>query len=256
MKGRPCDVRVFWLSNSDICPTSITVAQPFRIFTGLPAYIASYLRTVAPRSTPCQSLSSKNIVRCHNDAVTAPATRLTLVSHARTDAMRSGRFPADEPLDEAGVRALAEVTDFPRADRVVSGPELRSRSTAEIFGTDVAIEPALADVAYGRWSGLEMTDLPDADAMAWLGDPAFTPPGGESLDALFARVEAWLDEVGSTPGRTLAVTAPAVIRAAVVLVLAAPVSSFWRVDVAPLTRTSIHRRGSLWTMDSVAQKSL
>ncbi|WP_245154306.1 histidine phosphatase family protein [Rhodococcus sp. 1R11] len=187
--------------------------------------------------------------------MTEPATRLMLVSHARTDAMRSGRFPADEPLDEAGVRALTEVTDFPRADRVVSGPELRSRSTAEIFGTDVAVEPALADVAYGRWAGLEMTDLPDADAMAWLGDPAFTPPGGESLEALFARVRTWLDEVGSTPGRTLAVTAPSVIRAAVVLVLAAPVGSFWRVDVAPLTRTSIHRRGSLWTIDSVAQKS-
>lgn len=179
-----------------------------------------------------------------------------LVSHARTAAMRTGRFPGDEPLDDAGLRDLAAVADIPRVDRVLSGPEVRSISTARIFGSDISVEPALADIDYGKWSGLEMTDLPDADAMAWLGDPAFAPPGGESLDALFARVRTWLDEVGSTPGRTLAVTAPAVIRAAVVLVLAAPVSSFWRVDVAPLTRTSIHRRGSLWTMDSVAQKSL
>ncbi|EUA23514.1 putative phosphoglycerate mutase [Mycobacterium xenopi 4042] len=30
--------------------------------------------------------------------------RLTLVSHAMTDAMVAGRFPADEPLNDAGRR--------------------------------------------------------------------------------------------------------------------------------------------------------
>lgn len=194
--------------------------------------------------------------RClrHNDPVTAPVTRLILVSHARTDAMRTGRFPGDEPLDDAGLRDLAAVTDIPRADRVLSGPETRSVSTARIFGSDISVEPALADIDYGRWSGLEMTDLPDADAMAWLGDPAFVPPGGESLVALFSRVETWLSAVGSTPGRTLAVTSPAVVRAVVVLVLAAPVSSFWRIDVSPLTRTAVSRRGGAWTVGSVARK--
>lgn len=194
--------------------------------------------------------------RClrHNDPVTAPVTRLILVSHARTDAMRTGRFPGDEPLDDAGLRDLAAVTDIPRADRVLSGPETRSVSTARIFGSDISVEPALADIDYGRWAGLEMTDLPDADAMAWLGDPAFVPPGGESLVALFSRVETWLSAVGSTPGRTLAVTSPAVVRAVVVLVLAAPVSSFWRIDVSPLTRTAVSRRGGAWTVGSVARK--
>ncbi|KQU54075.1 hypothetical protein ASG84_23505 [Rhodococcus sp. Leaf278] len=179
-----------------------------------------------------------------------------LVSHARTAAMRTGRFPGDEPLDDAGLRDLAEVTDIPRADRVLCGPESRSISTARAFGTDTSVEPALADIAYGRWSGLEMTDLPDADAMAWLNDAAFVPPGGESLVALFSRVRTWLDYVGSTPGRTLAVTSPAVIRAVVVLVLEAPVRSFWRVDVSPLSRTSVSRRGGPWTIGAVAEKSI
>ncbi|OZC68248.1 hypothetical protein CH251_20210 [Rhodococcus sp. 06-462-5] len=186
--------------------------------------------------------------------MSAPVTRLILVSHARTAAMRTGRFPGDEPLDDAGLRDLAAVTDIPRVDRVLSGPETRSISTARIFGSDISVEPALADIDYGRWSGLEMTDLPDADAMAWLGDPAFVPPGGESLDALFSRVETWLKADGSTPGRTLAVTSPAVVRAVVVLVLAAPVSSFWRIDVSPLTRTAVSRRGGAWTVSSTAQK--
>ncbi|WP_032401431.1 histidine phosphatase family protein [Rhodococcoides fascians] len=186
----------------------------------------------------------------------ASVTRLILVSHARTAAMRTGRFPGDEPLDDSGMRDLAAVTDIPRADRVLSGPESRSMATAQIFGTDISVEPALADIAYGRWSGLEMTDLPDADAMAWLSDPAFVPPGGESLVALFSRVQTWLDDVGSTPGRTLAVTSPAVIRAVVVLVLEAPVRSFWRVDVSPLSRTSVSRRGGAWTIGAVAEKSI
>lgn len=193
-------------------------------------------------------------LRCHNDAVTASVTRLMLVAHARTDAMRTGRFPGDEPLDDAGLRDLAAVTDFPRANRVLSGPEARSISTAQVFGTEISVEPALADIDYGRWSGLEMTDLPDADAMAWPSDPAFVPPGGESLDALFSRVETWLSDVGSTPGRTLAVTSPAVVRAVVVLVLDAPIRSFWRVDVSPLTRTSVSHRGGVWTVGAVAQK--
>lgn len=129
-------------------------------------------------------------------------------------------------------------------------------STAQVFGTEISVEPALADIAYGSWSGLEMTDLPDADAMAWLSDAAFAPPGGESVAALFSRVQTWLDDVGSTPGRTLAVTSPAVIRAVVVSVLEAPARSFWRVDVPPLSRTSISRRGRTWTIGAVAEKSI
>lgn len=205
---------------------------------------------------PKQHLRQNDTRLRHNDTVPAPVTRLMLVSHARTAAMRTGRFPGDEPLDDAGLRDLAEVTDIPRADRVLCGPESRSISTARAFGTDTSVEPALADIAYGRWSGLEMTDLPDADAMAWLNDAAFVPPGGESLVALFSRVRTWLDYVGSTPGRTLAVTSPAVIRAVVVLVLEAPVRSFWRVDVSPLSRTSVSRRGGPWTIGAVAEKSI
>ncbi|WP_415972060.1 histidine phosphatase family protein [Rhodococcus sp. 077-4] len=188
--------------------------------------------------------------------MTAPVTRLILVAHGRTAAMRSGRFPGNEPLDDAGLRDLGAVTDLPRVDRILAGPEDRSISTARAFGSDISVVPALADLDYGRWSGLEMTDLPDADAMAWLSDPAFVPPGGESLDALFSRVEVWLSGDGSTPGRTLAVTSPAVVRAVVVLVLAAPESAFWRIDVSPLTRTSVSRRRGVWTIGSVAEKSI
>lgn len=187
--------------------------------------------------------------------MSAAVTRVVLVSHARTAAMRNARFPRDEPVDDAGARDLAEVTDLPRVDRILTGPEARCTATARVFGTEFSVEPALTDIDYGRWSGLAMTDLPDADALAWLGDSAFAPPGGESLDMLFARVQCWLDAVGTQPGRLLAVTSPAVIRATVILTLKAPVASFWRLDIAPLTRTALSRRGSAWTVGAVAEPS-
>ncbi|WP_264001606.1 phosphoglycerate mutase family protein, partial [Mycolicibacterium gadium] len=56
--------------------------------------------------------------------------RLTLVSHAMTDAMAAGRFPLDEELNPLGRRQLAGF-DAGAADVVLSGPELRARQSAE-----------------------------------------------------------------------------------------------------------------------------
>jgi broad specificity phosphatase PhoE len=50
--------------------------------------------------------------------------------------------------------------------------------------------------------------------------------------------------------RTVAVTHPAVIRAAILTALDAPPKSFWRIDVAPVSRTVMHFRGHVWTVRS------
>nr|BFE80044.1 hypothetical protein GCM10020093_026450 [Planobispora longispora] len=59
-------------------------------------------------------------------------------------------------------------------------------------------------------------------------------------------MDGWLSAAG--PGRTVAVTHPAVVRAAVVHALGAPARSFWRVDVAPLARVSLTGRGGRWRL--------
>jgi broad specificity phosphatase PhoE len=87
---------------------------------------------------------------------------------------------------------------------------------------------------------------PEAVA-AWLADPNAAPHGGESLTALVGRVADWLDS-DRIRGRTLAVTHAAVMRAAVVHVLGAPVRSFWRIDVAPLSIIELRRNGRRWTL--------
>lgn len=179
----------------------------------------------------------------------ADRARLTLVSHGFTDAMSAGLFPVDEPVNELGARQIAELGPL-RADRVVCGPELRCRQTVELAGPAGlwAAEPvpALAELDAGAWRGRALDDLDPAELACWLSDPDAAPHGGESVAALITRVRGWLDTLA--PGRTVAITHPAVIRAAVLSALGAPAASFWRVDVRPASRTRLNRRPAGWTL--------
>jgi broad specificity phosphatase PhoE len=79
-------------------------------------------------------------------------------------------------------------------------------------------------------------------------DPAAAPHGGESLLALLGRVGCWLDAHARDGGRVLAVTHAGPVRAAVVHALGAPPDAFWRLDVAPLSRTVLHAHDGRWTV--------
>ena len=178
--------------------------------------------------------------------------RLTLVSHAMTDAMVAGRFPADEPLNDGGRRqaGAAAGLDINRATRQLAAPERRARLTAELLGLQAGVEPRLADLDYGRWRGEALGGVGAERLEAWRADPTQAPPGGESIVALIDRVARWLDSLTFNALRTAAVTHPAVIRAAIVAILDAPPESFWRIDIAPLSRTVMHFRGQAWTLRS------
>ena len=66
---------------------------------------------------------------------------------------------------------------------------------------------------------------------------------------LIDRVGSWLD---LSQDHAIAVTHPAVIRAAIVRVLNAPPQAFWRIDVAPLSLTDMRFNGRAWTLRCVA----
>ncbi|OBI86178.1 histidine phosphatase family protein [Mycobacterium asiaticum] len=181
--------------------------------------------------------------------------RLTLVSHAMTDAMAVGRFPVDEPLSELGRRQV----DAVRVTRAlglrgevhpVAAPEHRTQQTAQLLGLKPATERRLADLDCGGWRGLSLDDLGDGELEPWLTDPAAKPHGGESVLDLRDRVAGWLASLpaATAPRPTVAVTHPAVVRAAILLALDAPPASFWRIDVAPVSRTVLHFRGAAWTL--------
>jgi broad specificity phosphatase PhoE len=160
-----------------------------------------------------------------------------------TDAVSAGRFPADEPLSDIGRRQALPLSIDARA---LAGPELRTRQTADLLNLRACVVPELADLDCGRWRGRELHDIPPVELQTWLTDPAQAPHGGESIVELVARVAGWLKRMDG--GRTVAVTHPAVIRAAVLVALDAPPKSFWRIDVAPVSHTVLHSRGGAWTL--------
>ncbi|VBA30379.1 Phosphoserine phosphatase 1 [Mycobacterium persicum] len=173
--------------------------------------------------------------------------RLTLVSHAMTDAMAVGRKPADEPLNDTG-RRQAETAGRPDIRCGVTqlvAPERRTRQTAHLLGLRAATEPQLADLDCGCWRGTGLEYVDNHQLQAWLTEPAEAPHGGESIVDLIDRVAGWL---ASLAGNTVAVTHPAVIRAAILVALDSPPKSFWRIDIAPVSRTVMHYRGHRWTL--------
>ncbi|MEV7009077.1 histidine phosphatase family protein [Streptosporangium sp. NPDC051022] len=176
-------------------------------------------------------------------------TRLLLICHASTRATARAAFPGDEPLDGPGLRRAEALAPAMGPARAVRAGELRCAQTAEALGLRAEPDPLLADCDYGRWSGRTLAEIEAAEPealAAWLTDPAAAPHGGESIIDLLGRVAGWLSAL--EPGRTVAVTHAAVVRAAVVHAVGAPASAFWRVDVAPLARVELTGRAGRWRL--------
>lgn len=160
--------------------------------------------------------------------------RLILLCAAATRAAREGRFP--DPADRIDDDVMVAV---PVADRYVIAPTMAARETAAALGLGCTGHDALADGDAGAWAGQALRDL-DADALAtWLSAPENGPPGGESMAAVLRRVTAWMATLHD--GATLAITHPAVIRAAIAHALDVPVSAAMAIDVAPLSLTYLSR---------------
>lgn len=180
-------------------------------------------------------------------------TRLFLISHAATPAMRQGRFPDDDPLDDRGWSAAAAwKTQLPVVpDAVVRcSPSASAVETALALGIDTEIDHALRETDFGAWRGQKLIDIAKetpAALQAWTRDPAATPPGGESFEQVAARVSAWMT-ARRAHDTVIAITHASVIRAAVLAARQAPLSSFSRTDVPPLTLYAFAHSAHGWAL--------
>ncbi|MEI9403759.1 histidine phosphatase family protein [Mesorhizobium argentiipisi] len=178
--------------------------------------------------------------------------RLTMIATGATQATRKGRFPTDEALEPRSFeRAGALAISLRRADRVWTSPELAARQTAEVLGLDPTVEPLLAEQDFGRWAGksFEEVQAEDPEGMAaWLSDPDAAPHDGESLTAVARRGAALLERLAAESGHTIALTHAVPIRAAIVHVLGAPLSSVWKIDIEPLSLTEFRSDGRRWVL--------
>ncbi|MBX4861494.1 histidine phosphatase family protein [Rhizobium sophorae] len=178
-------------------------------------------------------------------------TRLTWICHGATAANRKARFPLDEPLEEKAVEEAGRMAVLPRADRIATSPALRARQTADALRLEARIDRALSDCDYGRWAGRSIAAIEveePENLMGWMIDPEAAPHGGESLLDLRTRIAGWMDGQTVLGGHIIAISHAAVIRASILHVLQAPLSSFWLSDVEPLSLIRMTSNGQRWSL--------
>ena len=179
--------------------------------------------------------------------------RITFISHAPTAAVRRAAFPLDEPIEQLEVERLQSIDWIPpRLRQVYAAPEQRTRQTANALGFNPLLSEELRDLDYSLWRGKSLDEVQSTDpdgVRQWLTDIDASPHGGESIANFLGRIESWLAGQHGF-GHILAVTHPAVIRAAVVLTLQAPAQSFWRIDSPPASITDLRSNGRFWSLRS------
>lgn len=187
--------------------------------------------------------------------ISAMSVRVSLVAAARSSSLLAERFDDDRPLDQAGWHEvqLAAQTLVPlgAAELRYCSPTARSRATGEALGYAPMAQPALRDCDMGRWRGLTLSDVAarePAAVDAWLADPRSAPHGGEPLFAFITRIGGWLDTRPACEGSIVAVAEPAVVRAALVYALGAPPSTYWNVDVRPLSTVTLTGLPGRWSL--------
>jgi broad specificity phosphatase PhoE len=184
------------------------------------------------------------------------ALRLTLLACSRSSSVLDVRFGDGRSLDAAGwhevKRAGPALSHLAAAELRYCSPSVRCRETGLSLGLAPLAQPALRDCDMGRWRGLtlaEVTAREPAAVDAWLADPRSAPHGGEPLLAFISRIGGWLDTRPADDGASLvAVAEPAVVRAALVYALKAPPSSYWNVDVRPLSTVALTGQAGCWSL--------
>ncbi|SFT52039.1 probable phosphoglycerate mutase [Actinopolyspora lacussalsi subsp. righensis] len=210
--------------------------------------------------------SAPSGVASWSGAVGAP-TRLLLLRHGQSpmsvDKRYSGR--GDVPLTELGRRqaraaagrllTMDELVPEEGAVPVLSSPLRRARGTAEAVATAIGGQlvphEGLVETDFGAWEGLTFTEAaqryPELHR-SWLGDPAVTPPDGESMNAVFERI----DEVRNRllrdyAGRTIVlVTHVTPIKALLRMALGVGPELFYRLhlDLASLSVAEFYPDGN------------
>jgi probable phosphoglycerate mutase len=186
---------------------------------------------------------------------TVPTT-LVLVRHGVTEHTErkvfSGSGGTDPELTDTGrdqaKRAGEWIQTVGGVDAVVSSPLRRTQETAgviaSVLGLEVDLEPGFAEVAFGEWEGYTFGEIveqwPD-DLQKWLDSTAHPPPRGEAIDAVRERVLEARDRLLELHAEKTVVVVSHVtpIKLLVAEALGAPMTSIYRMELAPASVTTI-----------------
>jgi broad specificity phosphatase PhoE len=176
---------------------------------------------------------------------------LILARHGQTAHNQAGLLLGrlDVPLTDVGRRqADALARSMGEVARVVSSPLERARETAAALGRPVDVDERWVEIDYGEYDGLPYGDVPDEVWQRWRSDPAWTPPGGESLAAVGRRVRAACEDLAAEAegADVVVVSHVSPIKAAVAWALGVGDEVAWRMflDVASVSRITVGPRGA------------
>jgi broad specificity phosphatase PhoE len=144
-----------------------------------------------------------------------------LCRHGETFHNREGRLQGRSesdltPLGRAQARAMSDLLfdliqrEPPANWRIVASPLRRARDTAETIGArlglPVAADERLVEIDVGEWSN-RLREEVRGENPHLRGDDAwgFHAPGGETYEAMMARITHWLHEQAAEPERRLIV---------------------------------------------------
>ncbi len=138
---------------------------------------------------------------------------LVVIRHAETQANAEERYQGalDIGLNDDGVRQISRLAEKVAVaqqpfDRLLASPLLRTRESAAILsrqlGLPVELVPAFRERDVGLFEGLTQAEARDRYPELWARNItrrwAESPPGGETIDEVIARVSQGLTELAST----------------------------------------------------------
>lgn len=200
-------------------------------------------------------------------------TTIYLIRHGETLLTPTRRFSggggSDPELSETGrlqAEAIAKEIAERKPDVLIASPLVRTRQTAEIIqsqiGLDIHFDDDWIECAFGEWDGLTVAEVQDKypnEWANWVASPSYAPPGGESYDAVAARIEPAFNELALTyPGKTIVVVAHnMVIKTIASLVINASIESIFHIDIAPcsLTAINVYESDGLRILTSLSARS-
>lgn len=126
------------------------------------------------------------------------------ICYGQSDVALAGSL-AGLPDDVARQLTAADSAWHPRDLRIVSSPLSRclllAQALAELIGAELATDARLMELDFGEWEMQAYDDLPRQLIDTWAENPwGFTPPGGESGNALRDRVVACLADLSAQAG--------------------------------------------------------
>ncbi|WP_158933789.1 histidine phosphatase family protein [Burkholderia sp. S171] len=176
-------------------------------------------------------------------------TELILLCHATTHAMKTGSFPSTgDAIDELELPRLPQLASMFQPDRIVTSPAHAAMQTGRAFGIPTRVDASWSDLDYGLWQGRPIREVHDEDAAglgAWLSEPGSAAHGGESLEALQTRVRGALGSIREA-GVMLVVTHAIVVKTVLAIVLDAPLTAIYCMDLEPLSALTLTLSGEAW----------